>query len=400
MATNEITISLGLPGYRVTQQRLDPKRYDMWVEPTASAATCPCCGQLSISYHDGYERTVRDLPILGRPVSLHLFQRRFTCTPCRKPFNEPSDIVDWQQRQTRRYQNHLMLACRGRALQDVSRHQGIGSRMVERLLYRQAHHTFDTPSRRLPKRLGMDACATRKGHRYATLVVTLRTHQVFNVLEQRTKVTVGAFLAARSDRRRLQVATIARRREFRDAIHEQCPWALMVLDRFHVVHNATAALHDIRKRLARQAREADRRRLKDTRDLLGKAPEALPTAQRLAFYGVLGDFPALRLAHRLVHWLRRWYHVADVQVARSRLRAWFYRVRRANRQELDALAATIRRWQPWILSFFLERVTNGVTEGINTKSKLLKRIAYGLSSFVHLQARILLAFAPEALSPT
>ena len=59
------------------------------------------------------------------------------------------------------------------------------------------------------------------------------------------------FLAARSDRRRLKVVAIDMRREFRDAVQEQCPWALIVIDRFHVIKSATKALHNVRKRVAR-----------------------------------------------------------------------------------------------------------------------------------------------------
>jgi transposase len=399
MAADEITISLGLPGYRVLQQRLESGRYALWVESTASGAVCPRCGQASTAYHDGYERPVRDLPILGRPVYLHMLQRRFKCVSCGKPFNEPSDVVDWQQRQTHRYQHDLTAQCRGSSIQDVSRKHHIGYRIVERLLYRQAQYQFDTPKRRLPKRVGIDEFATRKGHHYATVMVNLRTHQVFEVLDQRTKATVGAFLANRTDRRRLKVVTIDMRREFCDAVQEQCPWVLIVIDRFHVIKSATAALHHGRKRLTRQGHEADQKRLKGIRALLGKAPEDLTPAQRPDLYGVLVDFPALRLAHSLVHWLRRWYTLHVVQVARVRLRAWLYRGKQANLQELHALAATIRRWQPWIVNFFRDRVTNGVTEGINTKITLLKRVAYRLPNFAHLRARILLAFIPEAASP-
>ena len=44
-------------------------------------------------------------------------------------------------------------------------------------------------------------------------------------------------------------------------------------------------------------------------------------------------------------------------------------------------------------------LTNGVTEGINNKIKLLKRIAYGLPNFAHLRARILIEFTSELSSP-
>jgi transposase len=216
MAADEITISLGLPGYRVTQQRLDAKRYDIWVESTASEAVCPGCGQPSTAYHAGYERTGRDLPILGRPVYLHILPRRFTCASCGKPFNAPSDGVDWQQRHTRRYQHSLTYPCRGSAIQEVSRNHHLGSRIVERLLYRQAHHQCDTPKRRLPQRVGIDEFAKRHGHNYATIVVHLRTQQVFDVLDPRTTATGRAFLAGHAERRRLKVATIDRRRVIGD----------------------------------------------------------------------------------------------------------------------------------------------------------------------------------------
>ena len=297
---------------------------------------------------------------------------------------------DTEQRQTRRYQQFLVEQCRTSAFQEVSRKHQIGYRIVERLYYRQAHRQFDERPRRLPKRLGIDEFAKCKGHHYATVMVNLRTHQVFEVLDQRTKATVGAFLANRPDRRRLKVVTIDMRREFRDAVQGQCPWALIVVDRFHVMQQATAAIHEVRKRLTRQAPAADQARLKGIRKLLGHAEKHLLPAQHQHLYIVLADFPELRCAHTLVHWLRRWYDLTDFQVARARLRAWLYRVKHANLPELNALAAPIRRWRTWLLHFFRDRVTNGVTEGINTKIKLLKRIAYGLPKFAHIRARILM----------
>jgi transposase len=174
---------------------------------------------------------------------------------------------------------------------------------------------------------------------------------------------------------------------------------LIVLDRFHVSKSAMAALPRVRKRLTRQAHKANQHRLKGLRALLGRAPEDMTPWQRQGRYGVLADFPALRLAHSLVHWLRRWYDLHDVQWARPRLRGWLYRVKQVNLTELKELAATLQRWRPWILHFFRARVTNGVTEGINTKIKLLKRLAYGLPHFAHIRARILLAFTPVAALP-
>src|SRR5512145_1955811 len=70
MPADDITISLELPGFKVTQLTSEPDGYVMWVEPTSYGAVCPRCGRTSADYHDGSERTVWDLPLLGYPVYL------------------------------------------------------------------------------------------------------------------------------------------------------------------------------------------------------------------------------------------------------------------------------------------------------------------------------------------
>jgi len=54
-------------------------------------ASCPCCGTISKRIQSRYTRTVRDLPVSGRPVHLVLHVRRFFCqesTCMRKIFAE------------------------------------------------------------------------------------------------------------------------------------------------------------------------------------------------------------------------------------------------------------------------------------------------------------------------
>jgi transposase len=47
---------------------------------------CPACGTWSSRVHGSYVRQVRDLPLGGRPVLIHLAMRRFLCTnpACKK----------------------------------------------------------------------------------------------------------------------------------------------------------------------------------------------------------------------------------------------------------------------------------------------------------------------------
>ena len=117
MPADAITISLALPGFRVTQPTSEPDGYVIWVEPSSYGALCPRCGRASADYHDGSARTVRDVPILGYPVYLRVWQPRFTGHACGKPLNEPLEAIAWEQRHTHRSQQYLIRQSRISACQ-------------------------------------------------------------------------------------------------------------------------------------------------------------------------------------------------------------------------------------------------------------------------------------------
>jgi transposase len=63
--------------------------------------------------------------------------------------------------------------------------------------------------------------------------------------------------------------------------------------------------------------------------------------------------------------------------------------------ELIKWGNTLKRWQEPILNHFDNGTTNGFTEGCNTKSKMLKRISYGLRNVEVYWRKMLLGFVPS-----
>ena len=64
-----------------------------------------------------------------------------------------------------------------------------------------------------------------------------------------------------------------------------------------------------------------------------------------------------------------------------------------NIPEFVEAAGTISRWKEYIINSFLdERYSNGYTEGVNNKIKVIKRIAFGYKNFTLFRARILYIF--------
>ena len=60
-----------------------------------------------------------------------------------------------------------------------------------------------------------------------------------------------------------------------------------------------------------------------------------------------------------------------------------------NLPEFNRCMETIVAWQDEILNSFKVPYTNGYTEGVNNKIKVLKRVSYGVKNFFRFRQRIL-----------
>ena len=73
---------LGLPGFRVVNQVILPKRLELHLQRRDTSIVCPRCQTCCSRVQDSRLRCIRDLPILERPVVLCLHLRRFECQQC------------------------------------------------------------------------------------------------------------------------------------------------------------------------------------------------------------------------------------------------------------------------------------------------------------------------------
>ena len=76
---------------------------------------------------------------------------------------------------------------------------------------------------------------------------------------------------------------------------------------------------------------------------------------------------------------------------RQLLREWLLEVESSGIKEFKAVITAFRNNYSYILNALKYRhISNGPTEGFNNKIKVLKRNAYGYTSFTHFRNRILL----------
>ena len=327
---------------------------------------------------------------MGKPVFLHIIQKRYHCPNCDKHFNEIFDSVDIYQRQTKRLQEFLARFVRESSVTGAAEKSEIGYRIAERLYYRCYESLYSLTSTHLPNRIGMDDFAIKKGHQYATVFVDLTSSKAkpFEVIPGRSEEDIINFLKSRTNLHRVTEVTMDMWKAFFFAVKKHCPRAKIIVDRFHVVKLAGKALDDCRKRLERKG--GIKGSIKSIRKLLFSYEDELKPEEKERLKGVFTELPELRKAYRLYHFLRCWFNTEDFDKARKLLYYWMYHVKKSGIPEFLKLARTIRKWRKEILNYFRAFLTNGPIEGIINKIKLIKRITYGLPNFEHLRARILI----------
>jgi transposase len=79
----------------------------------------------------------------------------------------------------------------------------------------------------------------------------------------------------------------------------------------------------------------------------------------------------------------------DLNEAKEKLAAWYLYIGVCKIPEFDECLKTISNWERYILNSFKCTYTNGFTEGVNNKIKVLKRNAYGVKNFERFRTRIL-----------
>ena len=161
---------------------------------------CPGCGTETGRVHGYHERTPADVPVDGRRVLVKMRARRMRCPVlgcATQTFREQvPGVLERYQRRTERLNGQVAATVRelaGRAGARLLAVLGIGlsRHSALRALLRVA-----LPGLEVPRVLGIDDFALRRGLVYATILIDAETGRRVDVLEGRTAGVVAGWLRA------------------------------------------------------------------------------------------------------------------------------------------------------------------------------------------------------------
>ena len=242
-----------IPGFDIRSMKEEAMIVIIDAVVQSPIAECPCCHHLSTSIHSYYQRSPHDLPISGKRVRLVLHVRRFRChnAACQQRiFAErlPDVLISHAQRTDRLTTtlSHVALETSSEPGARLLAHMGI--QVSPDTLLRLAKRVTE-PLRTVPRVLGVDDFAFRRGRSYGTLLVDLETHRPVDLLPDRSADTLARWLRAHPG-----VAYISRDRsnEYTRGASEGAPAAQHIADRWHILKNLREVLERLLGRVHTQ----------------------------------------------------------------------------------------------------------------------------------------------------
>lgn len=242
----------------------------------------------------------------------------------------------------------------------------------------------------LPEVLSIDEFkGNAGGEKYQTILTDARDRKIIDILPNRKKADMIRYFRRFKNRKEVKYVVIDMNPHFREVAEICFPQATIVIDRYHVTRQAIWALERVRKEEQKQLSSDWRRFCKHSKALLNKPPDKLKEDEREKLRIILGLSTRLEQAYFLKNDFLFLMHSPNSQVAKELLADWIYRAESSHLPEFQDCTRAIHNWGQLILNSFIVPFINGYTEGCNNKTKVLKRVCYGLRNFHRFRNRIL-----------
>ena len=347
--------------------------------------TCPCCGAATDRVHDYREQIVKDIP-LGRTTFLHLRKRRYRCTACGKRFAEENTFLPRYYRMTRRLIAEIIHAFR-----KVTSATEIASRY--NVSVSTALRYFDCVNYRnkqLPRVLAIDEFkGNAGGQKYQSIITDPENRRILDILPNRYESDLIRYFKSFPSRSRVEYFVCDMNPHFRQVGKICFKNAVVVADRYHVIRQAYWAMERVRKNEQNKLSTSFRKYFKKSKYLLMRPIEKLTGEEASKLALMLEISPRLADAYRLKNEFLTVIRSKSSAEGRKKLVDWLSSVEVMDLPEFRDCTKAYHNWFKEILNSMDVPWSNGFIEGCNNKTKVLKRVCFGMRNFRNFRNRIL-----------
>jgi transposase len=277
----------------------------------------------------------------------------------------------------------------------------IGWRSADRIMARAVERGLARRELEAVEEVGIDEKSYRKGHSYGTLVNDLRGARVIEVCERRTTESACEALDALGEEglKKVRAVAIDMSAAYESAVKLKCPNAAVVYDRYHVSALLGTAVDGVRRAEHAKLMSEGDDTLKGTRYDWLFDPSNMGEERYARFEGLVQkNTKTSRAWYHRIMFTEFWEH-PDAAGGGEFFKRWFMHAVRSKLPPVVKAARTLKRHLPGLLNYFSHRITNALSEGLNSRIQAVKAAARGFHGFDAFRTRILFFLGGLDLKP-
>jgi len=360
---------------------LTSQRVDVWADHAEGVRwACPECGAMMTLYDHAPERSWRHLDSCQFMTFLHARPPRVNC----KDHGVRQVRLPWAEEKARftalfeRLAIMLMQAC------DI-----LNAAKILRISWDEAWHIVEraverglrAKKKRAIRQMGVDEKTVGRGHDYFTVVCDLERSTVEYVGDDRRKESLDAYLVSvpKKARQRIRAIALDIWDPYLASIREHVPEAeeKIVFDRYHLMTHMVKAVDDVRKEEQRELKRRGDETLTGTKYLWLYSKENLPSSHQGHWMSLKERNLKTARAWAIKESFRQLWRYQRLGWAVRHFQEWFFWATHSRLKPVIEKARMFRKYLSLILNFFRHRITNAVSEGLNSKIQTIKKMAYG-----------------------
>lgn len=366
--------------------------------------TCRCGNQTN-RLHDYRTVKIKHYSCGTQPAVLVIRKKRFVCSHCNARITESLSFVKKHCFISQNIKQSIAVELRKfKNMKIIAEELNVSHTTIRRVL-----NSFLSIKRKisLPRVLAFDEFkANTYAGKYACILTDIENKCIVDILPDRKKYYLIKYFDRFSPEERAKVEYVVMDMwdTYKDIVELYFPNAQIVSDKFHYVRLIGQVLMGARIQASKRLPENKANHLKLYWRLIQKRTKDLNIVDFKRFHFKRGFFTEAMVVDTLMSYDSQLDHVYDAyqeflticnmhdfQSQVLKLDEWIKRYREDTYQPLAIAAQSIEKWELGILVSFYTGYSNGYTEGINNKIKVIKRIGFGMRNFLNFRTRILLS---------
>ena len=402
------------------ENKMENKKINKYIhiKKTTKRELCTSCSCLSSYHYDTRKVNIKHLKSANYNTFIVVHKKRFYCKICKKVFTEHFNFIS----KGKKISNSLS------AKMHIDLKDNVSFKYVAKINNVSTTHVRNTFNKNVdyykyeilfPEVISIDEFkADTPLGKYACIINDPINKKTIDILPSRRKQEVLKYLKKVKNKEEVKIVISDMWEPYLQITQSQFKNAKYVVDKFHYVRYVMSALDTIRINLQKTYDSRHTRYLynllknKKNVALLRKYSEDIDWQKVITITNkdknkrditveqrlndILNICPTLSTAYQLKESFLEIIHTSKYEEAEDLLKQWIDVCYDSDLTPFIEASTTIHNWLPYIVNSFIDkRYTNGYTEGLNTKIKTHKRVAYGYYNFYTMRNRLLYILEEE-----